>query len=56
MKQIQSQYAKEILNSIYGYIVTSTKHKYYIMEDSRSLKILQAVMDGNKLMRRKDEF
>ena len=56
MKQIQEQYAKEILKSDYSYIITRTKNKYFIMEDHSSLKILDAVMRGKKLSRRKNEF
>ena len=52
MRQIQKQYAKAILNSPYKHIVTGTKNKYYIMEDKRSLQILQRVMNGEDLMGR----
>lgn len=53
MKQIQEQYAKVILNSPYKNIVTGTKNKYYIMEDKRSNQILQRVMNGEDISRRK---
>lgn len=51
MKQIQKQYAKAILNSPYKHIVTGTKNKYYIMEDRRSQRILQRVMNGDDITR-----
>ena len=54
MKEIQKQYAKAILNSPYKHIVTGTKNKYYVMEDRRSLQILQRVMNGEDLTRRKN--
>lgn len=53
MKEIQKQYAKAILNSPYKHIVTGTKNKYYIMEDRRSYQILQRVMNGEDISRRK---
>lgn len=53
MKQIQKQYAKAILNSPYKHIVTGTKNKYFIMEDRKSLQILQRVMTGEDISRRK---
>lgn len=53
MKEIQKQYAKAILNSPYKHIVTGTKNKYYVMEDKRSLQILQRVMNGEDLSRGK---
>ena len=53
MKQIQKQYAKVILNSPYKHIVTGTKNKYYIMEDRRSMQILQRVINGEDISRRK---
>lgn len=49
MKQIQKQYAKAILNSPYKHIVTSTKNKYYVMEDRRSQQILQRVINGEDI-------
>lgn len=52
MKQIQKQYAKAILNSPYKHIVTGTKNKYFIMEDRKSLQILQRVMNGEDIARR----
>ena len=54
MRQIQKQYAKAILKSPYKHIVTGTKNKYYIMEDKRSLQILQRAMNGEDLTRRKN--
>ena len=54
MRQIQKQYAKAILNSPYKHIVTGTKNKYYIMEDEHSLQILQRVMNGDDITRRKN--
>ena len=51
LKQIQEQYAKAILNSPYKHIVTGTKNKYYIMEDKRSQRILQRVMNGDDITR-----
>ncbi len=53
MKQIQKQYAKAILNSPYKHIVTGTKNKYYVMEDRRSQQILQRVINGEDITRRK---
>lgn len=53
MKEIQKQYAKAILNSPYKHIVTGTKNKYFIMEDRKSLQILQRVMNGEDIARRK---
>lgn len=53
MKQIQKQYAKAILNSPYKHIVTGTKNKYYVMEDRRSQQILQRIMNGEDISRRK---
>lgn len=53
MKEIQKQYAKAILNSPYKHIVTGTKNKYYVMEDRRSLQILQRVINGEDLSGRK---
>ena len=53
MKQIQKQYAKAILNSPYKHIITSTKNKYYVMEDKKSLKILERVMNGEDISRGK---
>ena len=53
MKQIQKRYAKAILNSPYKHIVTGTKNKYFIMEDRKSLQILQRVMNGEDITRRK---
>ena len=53
MKEIQRMYAKAILNSPYKHIVTGTKNKYYIMEDKRSLQILQRVMNGEDISRGK---
>ena len=53
MKEIKKQYAKAILNSQYKHIVTGTKNKYYIMEDRRSSQILQRVMNGEDISRRK---
>lgn len=53
MKQIQKQYAKAILNSPYKHIVTGTKHKYYVMEDKKSLRILERVMGGEDISRGK---
>ena len=49
MKQIQKQYAKAILNSPYKHIVTSTKNKYYVMEDRRSQQIHQRVINGEDI-------
>ena len=54
MKQIQKQYAKAILNLSYKHIVTGTKNKYYIMEDRRSMQILQRVINGEDISRRKN--
>ena len=54
MKQIQKQYAKAILDSPYKHIVTGTKNKYYIMEDRRSMQILQRVINGEDISRRKN--
>ena len=54
MKQIQKQYAKAILNSPYKHIVTGTKNKYYIMEDRSSMQILQRVINGEDISRRKN--
>lgn len=51
MKQIQKMYAKAILNSPYKHIVTGTKHKYYVMEDKKSLKVLERAMNGKDLSR-----
>ena len=53
MKQIQKQYAKAILNSPYKHIVTGTKNKYYVMEDKKSLRILERVMGGEDISRGK---
>lgn len=53
MKQIQKHYAKAILNSPYKHIITGTKNKYYIMEDKRSMQILQRVVNGEDISRRK---
>jgi hypothetical protein len=53
LKQIQKQYAKAILNSPYKHIVTGTKNKYFIMEDRKSLQILQRVMNGEDITGRK---
>lgn len=53
MKQIQKQYAKAILNSPYKHIITSTKNKYYVMEDRTSLRVLERVMNGEDISRGK---
>lgn len=50
---IQEKYAKAILDSPYKHIVTSTKHKYYITEDKKSISVLERVMNGEELKRRK---
>lgn len=57
MKQVQEMYAKAILKSPYKRIITATKNKYYVMEDKRSLEILDRVMSGEKLpaQRRKSD-
>ena len=52
MKQVEGKYAKEILKSPYKKIITSTKNKYYIMEDKKSLRILERVMNGEDVTRR----
>ena len=54
MKQIQKQYAKAILNSPYRHIITSTKNKYFIMEDKRSRNILDRVVNGEDITRGKN--
>ncbi len=52
MKQIEAQYAKAILKSPYKHIVTSTKNRYYIMEDRKSLNVLARVMNGEDIRRK----
>lgn len=52
MKQVEGKYAKEILKSPFKRIITSTKNKYYIMEDKKSLRILERVMNGEDVTKR----